>query len=212
MITSLQKTINKYGRIIVTCNKHCEGIENNRRAGILPRGLILKSGQKNGLSCVVVGINPGNMNNKERLLYKNKPYYNTTVEFIKLRGNRIAYIKKLQRLLNYLGFRGQILWTELVKCQNKKKGKLPPLDTFRTCVKNYLDNEIRAVPRKWPLVAVGRQTYEALAFLYPDKAVIGVIHPTGPFAQQKFDRLLKKNKLRNYGRKVNKSTIWLNDI
>ncbi|HMD55504.1 MAG TPA: hypothetical protein VKJ65_13225 [Phycisphaerae bacterium] len=49
--------------------------------------------------------------------------------------------------------------------------------------------EIEGVPKDWPIFGVGRMAFNALAFLFNDRAVIGVPHPTGSFGH--FNELRK---------------------
>ncbi|MGH9364294.1 MAG: hypothetical protein ACRD1B_03385 [Thermoanaerobaculia bacterium] len=44
--------------------------------------------------------------------------------------------------------------------------------------------ELESVPAEWPLVGVGAEPYKALAYLYPNRAVLGVPHPTGARGNQ----------------------------
>ena len=72
------------------------------------------------------------------------------------------------------------------------------------------------IPR-WPLVALGREAYKALAYLYPARTVIGVPHPTGAYGN-KFTALYVGRELRISKRKVQSALagspgqlLWLGD-
>lgn len=91
------------------------------------------------------------------------------------------YYNSLRKLVNELGFTGPILWTELVKCESETPGELPPLQTFRDCTKIFLTEELKLIPENCPLIAVGKQVYNALAYRYPSRIVIGVPLPTGSY-------------------------------
>jgi hypothetical protein len=82
-----------------------------------------------------------------------------------------------------------------VKCEKKSSGyDLPPLQTFRTCTKIYLQKEIETVPDNLPLIAVGIESYKALSYLFASRTVIGVPHPTGSYGQ--FHKLFNNGSLR----------------
>ena len=82
-----------------------------------------------------------------------------------------------------------------MKCEDEVKGQDPPLETFRTCTMTYLSRELRLVPPDWPLIAVSREAYKALAYLYPNRVVIGIPHPTASRGQ--FWSLFAKGQLRH---------------
>jgi hypothetical protein len=128
---------------------------------------------------VVLGINPGPIRKKEVEFYKtnNQTYSNLLLCWQKHIKN-LRYYSTLRDLVNIFGFNGPILWTELAKCQSLK-GKSPPLQTFRNCTHKFLYHELELVPLDWQLIAVGRRAFEAAAYMYPGRKVIGVPHPTG---------------------------------
>jgi hypothetical protein len=113
---------------------------------------------------------------------------------------------------------GPILWTELVKCENKTKGILPPLQTFRKCINIFLNEELEAVPEAWPLLAVGRETYKALAYIYSSKTIIGIPHPTS--SRGHFQEMIKGNSLKNilssnenlFFEEYGSIAVWLPDL
>ena len=45
----------------------------------------------------------------------------------------------------------------------------------------YLRQELEVLPKDWPLIGVGREAYKALAYLDPDRTLIGVPHPMGAY-------------------------------
>jgi hypothetical protein len=140
---------------------------------------------------VIVGINPGRSKSKEREFYRsNGQTYEQVVVHWQIHISRLPYYMRLRNLATESGLKGPILWTELVKCENESaESGLPPLQTFRTCTQAYLQKELHAVPNNWPLIAVGWESYKALAYIFASRTVIGVPHPTGSYGQfpQLFD-------------------------
>lgn len=173
----LVKQIKKMGHQLVKCPNNCEGITKDLSKGIIPRCLFLEyENRADSIGSIVVGINPGIATEKEMEFYvKNGNSYDSILSFWNPGWRYYSYLRDF---LNCFGFRGPILWTELAKCQSSIKGELPPTQTFRTCVNKYLNDELKIVDKSWPLIAVGKETYKALAYLYPNRTVIGVPHPT----------------------------------
>jgi len=212
-IEQLEKFINELGENLLKCNEICEGISNNKKRGIIPRCLYLENRGEYEKGCVVVGINPGISTKKERADYLKIADLN--YEDVKSISKSIIdshkYYNQTRKFLEAIDLKGPILWTELVKCENKDK-RLPPIQTFRVCTKNYLTEEIKHIPINWPLIAVGKIAYNALSFLYPKKAVIGIPHPTGSYGY--FDKLIDGKIIDEVLKDVKKSmnnnaAIWL---
>jgi len=184
---SLVSSINEIGQRMVACNYHCAGIALDTHKGILPRCLILEiEGRKGSKGSVVVGINPGRSRPDEREFYRsNGQTYEQVMAYWQERvGYLHRYYTKLRTLVGQLGFEGPILWTELVKCENtSSKSGQPPLQTFRTCTRTYLSTELQVVPDEWPLIAIGTESFKALAYMFASRAVIGIPHPTGSHGQ-----------------------------
>lgn len=181
---------------MVVCNHHCPGIALDLNEGIVPRCLLLETeGHSDAQGTAIVGINPGPSGARERNFYlTNGPTYEQVVNYWRTHvSHRHKYYTGLRKLSTELGFSGPILWTELVKCESAPDQKKPPLQTFRTCTRTYLQEELEAVPDDWPLIAVGREAYKALAYLFANRAVIGVPHPTGSFGH--FHRLFDTGRL-----------------
>ncbi|MBI1281686.1 MAG: hypothetical protein GC179_26405 [Anaerolineaceae bacterium] len=189
----LEDEIREIGVRMVGCSNECAGINRQQVDGILPRCLFLETtNRQQGQGTVVVGINPGRSGADEQKFYQEQGQtYEQTVAYWdeNLRG-RHPYYKRLRELIDKLELSGSILWTELVKCENHpKQGGLPPLQTFRTCTSRYLQSELKIVPVDWPIMAIGLESYRATAYMFPERIVIGVPHPTGSFGRQ-FHRLL----------------------
>ena len=191
----LASHIDEIGRELVRCGIHCRGIALNHSEGILPRCLILETeGRAEGKGSVIVGINPGRSKAREREFYRlNGQTYEQEVRYWQQYIARHPYYRRLRNFADELGFKGAILWTELVKCENASaESGLPPLQTFRTCTETYLQRELKAVPNDWALIAVGTESYKALAYMFASRVVIGVPHPTGSRGQ--FARLFDRDK------------------
>lgn len=194
MYVKLLKAIGQIGNRMINCKHKCSGILLDRNKGVLPRCLFIdneKSPNKSGL--VIVGINPGTSSEKEKRHYIKRSYADTVNYWKDNLCEQHPYYKKLRALANKVGLKGTILWTELVKCENLIKGKLPPLQTFRTCAKTHLNQELNIIPMDWPIIAVSYQAYVALSYLYPKRSIIGIPHPTGSYGH--FTDLMKKLKL-----------------
>jgi hypothetical protein len=108
----------------------------------------------------------------------------------------VDYYKRLRAFVSGLGYSGPILWADIAKCQNKSKTeKLSVIEhpqTFRKCSSLFLAKEIACCPNDWPIVAAGRDAYLALLYLCPDRALLGVSHPTGRFANKQFLAMFEK--------------------
>ncbi|MCK4576519.1 hypothetical protein KAU34_08945 [candidate division WOR-3 bacterium] len=195
-ISKLKLEIDKIGQQMVSCSNKCNGIACNLEEGILPRCLILEidSHTQSG-GVVIVGINPGHSKPYERNYYiKNGQSYDKVVEYWNAHIRKRKYYSSLRSFVNQLGFQGPILWTELVKCENMQEVRSPPLQTFRICTKTYLSRELDLIPDNsdnWPLIAVGREVYKALAYRFPTRIVVGIPHPTGSFGY--FSKLFDRN-------------------
>lgn len=217
---NLMSRINEIGHDMVACKYQCSGIALDLRRGILPRCLILETkDREDGKGSVIVGINPGRSKPDEQKFYRSngQTYEQVIAYWHEHIGYYHRYYARLRALVNELGFNGPILWTELVKCENASAvSGLPPLQTFRTCTQTYLQKELQSVPNDWPLIAVGNESYKALAYIFASRAVIGIPHPTGSYGHYAslFDtkeRLLPKVKtltkdiVNGEGRKA----VWL---
>lgn len=202
--------IDQLGQRLVSCNLKCEGIRNEPEKGIIPRCLYFENPESlKEPDCIIVGINPGISKKREREYYKRVYYekkkvtYNVVKRYFEEKVRKLRYYKRLRKFANEIGFGTAVLWTELCKCENKIKGKPPPLQTFRTCVKNFLQKELELFP-KAPIIAVGNQTFQALSYMFPDRFIIGVPHPTS--SRGVFDQLFENGKLKEKYKKLAKKT------
>ena len=166
---NLQATIDRIGAELVKCSDGCVGICREQKAGILPRGLYVDRPTSTGRGCLVIGLNPGK---------SFEITYDRVKEFYA--SSRFAYFTKARRVVDELGLTGPIVWSNLAKCENARGQKeLPPIQTMRHCYGRFLRRELETIPREWPALALGRDVFLALAYLVPERAVIGIPHPTG---------------------------------
>lgn len=214
----LKEKIAEIGKRVVECESSCTEILCDRPNGIPPRCLILesRSGEK---GCAIVGLNPGKARPAEINYYKkHSTTYTVISDYWNLKISHCKYYEKLRILVTSFGFNGPILWTELAKCQNSPKVKFPSLRALRTCTGRFLTSELEAIPAAWPLFAIGREAYTALAYRYPEKTVIGVPHVTGARGDM-FSRHLptgrlhgtSKMQVQNALAKSSGELLWLGD-
>jgi hypothetical protein len=197
-IEQLRNEITAIGERLVVCSENCEGVQRNQAEGILPRCLILETEGRTTLrGCIVCGINPAPAKQNEVEFYrKNGGSYKSLLqwwEHYKLKD--IDYYRRLRAFVSGLDFDGPILWTDIAKCQNKSLTvKLTIKDhpqTFRRCSALFLTKEIEKCPADWPIIAAGREAFLALLYLCPNRALIGIPHPTGSYANTQFLRLFE---------------------
>jgi len=185
-IGKIKDDIYTIGKSMVNCSNDCETICNDPANGVLPRCLFFDMRNKdvrNG--CVIVGINPGKsaQHSYERNFYLERGNtYDSQLE-LWFTGKKAKYYQFLEDFTTVAGWHGPILWTELVKCECSFDAITPSLQTSRICTKKYLSDELKKIPKEWPLLAIGRETHKALAYLYPERSVLGVPHPTSSRGQ-----------------------------
>jgi hypothetical protein len=183
------------GEELVRCTEACSGITLEPQRGIVPRCLIFEVvSRTDSAGCAVVGLNPGHAPERERQYYvQHGLTYDSLVSYWSAHGKSHRYAVLLRRFLDAAELTGPILWTELAKCESSGT-TLPPLQTFRCCVTKFLERELSILPKDWPLIGVGRASFNALAFRFGSRPVIGVPHPTGSYGH--FGRLFGKDGLR----------------
>ena len=207
-LSEINLEIHKIGQNMVNCSNKCPGTAYNPQEGFLPRCLILEIDDRAlAGGTAIVGINPGNSNSHERSYYiKNGKSYDKVEEYWKNHIQKRKYYSWLKRFADQLGFSGPILWTELMKCENAERGKMPPLQTFRVCTKTFLSVEPGLIPDDWPLIAVGGEVYKALAYRFPNRIVIGIPHITGAYGY--FFKLFDKNGDLSHNFKLSNDKLW----
>jgi len=201
-IEKIKSGVHKIGSEMLKCTKYCPGILLDPENGVLPRCLVFENDGRGDIrkGCIIIGINPGHSSKYEREFYREKGKgYNGILNYWKNPNSKRrpiserSYYKSLRRLADEFGLTGPILWTELVKCEKIKGVRSIPLQTYRTCIRYYLNKELSLAPENWPVIAASRRVYNALAYMYPKGNIIGVPHPTGPYANKYFKHLFYKN-------------------
>ena len=190
----IEKKLNGLGKNLVKCDKRCKGITNKKDKGIFPRCLFYEfNDPHNKKGVIIIGMNPGKANNAERKELKEKWEENRNNIFTEILNYwkdklkaKCNYYKKLREFAHCFGL-SNIVWTEVAKCESdhkRKKDKDYLLNTFRTCANEFLKDEVEiideAIPNKhWPIIAAGREAFKASSYLFHERTVIGVPHPTG---------------------------------
>ncbi|MEK7578502.1 MAG: hypothetical protein AAB456_02180 [Patescibacteria group bacterium] len=186
---TIKKSIEKIGEALIkdTNYKNYPDLVCDQSRGIIPRGLIFEDSGRdlNAVGSVIVGLNPGQSKKIDRAYFKGAfdrkaLTYQVSVSFWNSKYRTWKYHNRLRSVSDKLGLKGPILWTELVKCQSKKRGILR-VQTVRDDIHKYLLKEIAVIPESWPLIAGGNKAYEILSYSFPNRLVIGVPHPTGTF-------------------------------
>ncbi len=181
--------INELGKLLVSCNLNCEGANNNPRRGVIPRCLILerRQGKK---KCIVVGLNPGKCKRgeKEYYLKYSQTYDSVKSYFFESNLKNLAYFKRIRDLISILRYKGDILWTDLAKCECFEKNGSLPIQTLRVCINRFLRKEVKLF--KAPTIfALGNVAFNFCALSFPSHFIIGLAHPTGAYGN--FIRLKK---------------------
>jgi hypothetical protein len=197
-LEKLKGEIAAIGEKLVACQENCEGVCRNQNEGILPRCLILETDNRSiDKGSIVCGVNPAPAFPAEVEFYKkNGATYKSILEWWeKYKLKDIRYYARLRAFVSEIGLTGPILWTDIAKCQNESDEvdlsiKNHP-QTFRRCSALFLTQEIEKCPSDWPIIAAGREAYLALLYLCPNRALIGIPHPTGSFANAQFLRMFE---------------------
>jgi len=181
--------INKLGEKLVKCDLNCEGINNNPKKGIIPRGLIQE--RRNGKnSCIVVGLNPGKCKIKEREYYLKKGIkFDSLSEYFFENLYNLPYFKRTRDLITLLGFDGNILWTDLAKCECLGKNGRVPIQTLRVCINKFLRKEIE-IFKCSTIFALGNIAFDFCALSFPNHFIVGLPHPSGSYGD--FNKLKKR--------------------
>lgn len=192
----LHERIDHFGVELVACKDGCAGILRRQSEGILPRSLFLERAHAAGRGCLAVGLNPGTSKAVERDFYRKHGSTYDVVKEYRTRIDGIPYFSRVRSIIEQMELTGPILWSNLVKCENEsgRKGLLPPLQTLRHCTRRFLARELAESPRDWVVLGIGWEAYRALAYLVPERTVIGIPHPTGGYRD--FRKMLEKEHLR----------------
>lgn len=188
-----EQNINKIGQKLVKCNFQCEGIVNDPKSGIMPRCLIYEKIRENSPGAIVIGINPGKCGDYEKEFYlKNGCNYDSLLKTWNKKIKDVAYYKKGRKLVMELGFTGDILWSDLAKCECSGKNGDVPIQTLRVCIDKYLEKEIKILPKNFTIIAFGNVAFNFCSLRFPDRFVLGLPHPTGAWG--KYNNLLSNIK------------------
>lgn len=171
--------LNELGEKLVKCDLHCQGINNNPGVGIIPRCLILEK-RKVGNNCIVVGLNPGKCKKNERDYYLTKgiKYSSISGYFYESNLNSRPYFKRTREIITLLEFDGDILWTDLAKCECLGENGTIPIQTLRVCIHRFLKQEIRLFECS-TVFALGNRAFDFCALSFPNHFIVGIPHPTG---------------------------------
>ena len=171
--------LNEIGEKLVQCDMHCDGIEKEPQKGIIPRTLILQSREGEGTS-IMVGLNPGKCKPEERNYYLDHGIKFTSIKgyFFDSKLHDNPYFKRMRELVTTLGFEGDILWTNLAKCECKGKNGDVPMQTLRVCINHFLRKEID-VFQSSTIFALGKTAFDFCALSFPEHFIVGIPHPTG---------------------------------
>lgn len=189
----LHDAIDRLGAELVACNDCCAGIWRDQSQGIVPRTLFLDRPDATGRGCFAVGLNPGTSKAPERAFYRQAEVTFARVNEYRRSIDDIPYFKRTRTVIDLLGLQGPIIWSNLAKCENAEGQKdPPPVQTMRHCSGRFLRHELDLAPRDWAVLAIGRDAFLALAYLVPQRAVIGIPHTTGAF--QDFRRMFENGR------------------
>jgi hypothetical protein len=194
-MAALQDMIDGIGADLVTCSDCCTGIWRDQSQGIVPRSLFLDRAGSADRGCFAVGLNPGTSRAKERTFYLRVGMTYDRVKEYRRSIDDIPYFQRARTVIDLLGLRGPIIWSNLAKCENAEGRKdLPPVQTMRHCAGRFLRRELEVAPPDWAVLAIGRDAFMALAYVVPKRAVIGIPHTTG--AYQDFRKTFENGRLR----------------
>jgi len=178
---------------LIKCTQKCDGINNNPKLGIIPRCLVLEK-RKGKNNCIVVGLNPGKCGRREREYFLNTGIKHSSFSkyFFESNLNNKPYFKRTRDLITVLGFDGDILWTDLVKCEGLDKNGIPPIQTLRVCINRFLRKEVD-IFKCSTIFALGNVAFDFCALSFPNHFIVGLPHPSGSYGV--FIRLKNKVQL-----------------
>ena len=179
------------GEKLVSCNLDCKGIRNSPQEGIIPRCLILEQ-RRGKKKSIVVGLNPGKCKLLEKQFYlTNGICYQSIKDHFESKLKESPYFRKTRDLISLLEYDGDILWTELAKCECSDKNGTLPIQTLRNCINEFLRKEIELFDCK-VIFALGNKAFDFCALSFPKHFVIGIPHPSGSYGH--FNKLIEKIK------------------
>ena len=173
----LEESVRQLGEKLVKCNLKCDGIKNDPNKFYIPRYVFLekRDGHK---TCIVVGLNPGKCPQDERDYYRKNGIKYDSIEGYFQENLQKPYFKRTRDLITGLGFEGDILWTNLAKCECKDQNGELPVQTLRVCINRFLRHEIELLSSS-TIFALGNVSFNFCALRFPNHFVVGIPHPTG---------------------------------
>lgn len=177
----MPKKLDNILKDLIGCRMDCAGIVNKPEKGIVPRCLVLEQ-RNGGKGAIVVGLNPGKCPKEEMQFFmdnKNDPKAFEKYFFQKIKN--ISYFKRARNILSLLGYKGDILWTDLVKCQCSGENGILPVQTMRVCISKFFKKEIENVFPKYTIFALGNKAFEFCALSFPNHLVVGLPHTSGSY-------------------------------
>lgn len=193
MNSKIENQIYRLGKKLVKCTENCK--DTNREDWRIPRCLNIETeNRKGGKGVIIIGINPGPSSVQERRFFKEgSGTYDVWLErFNHYSKRKIVYFERSRRLADELDFNGPILWTDLAKCELKKGKKHISHQTLRTCIRNFLEKEVKVLPN-YPIIALGNDVFDFCSLRFQERLVIGVPHPSGQWSSRTFNKLFTKS-------------------
>jgi hypothetical protein len=192
----------KHGQQMTNCQfgseNPCKGIHYDRSKGVIPRCLFLEEREATSTEeiTVVIGLNPGKARVKEKKALANETDYQKVRDYFDEEYLSHPFYRRATALVNGLGFKGPILWTEIAKCEGSGIWR----ETMVFCASHYLVKEIALAKKhftKVRFIVLSQTAFNPLIFLLNTDKVMGVPHPTGAYGSKfsgMFDKDWKLNK------------------
>lgn len=177
--------------------------------GVIPRCLYLQRRIKDASAAVVVGANPGILKTREQMAIvgsgnasRTDLYANWIRQFEAKFLNEYRYFTQPRALLDGLGIAGDILWTEIYKCENYSSIADFHCRPAVVCSDKFLENELRYMSQNYDnylVLACGGNAYHFLRNEFwnnPSRRsliprLVGTYHPSGGWSRGKFNSMFK---------------------
>lgn len=191
MIQEMEKRICQIGSEMVECRESCEDVFYDIKSGVPPRCLIFeKCSEATNDGIIIIGESPGPIHEEQQKYFVNQyrvsqciTYEDELTDWVE-RVYIYDHYQLIRGMINQLGSRLNILWTDLIKCQKKDTRQSFSKETVKKCALKFLARELDATPASWPIIALGRVTHDPLIKksmllgLCKNRSVIGIYHPT----------------------------------
>lgn len=209
---NIKSEIERIAEEVHNCSLECNGVCHDPDEGIHPRCLFFEDGKGDeDKGVVIVGMNPGRANKHEMEELKNatyeeaKEFWERHNKYGDGKNNTSTYFSDLRKIAEELGLNGPIIWTDLTKCQNKKVAWNPLNQTHRKCITTHLIRELKDI--NWPIIAAGKDAYNAISYLYLKHTVVGVPHPSRR-SSHLFKKLFTGGKLKEEYKLREGEAVW----